>query len=370
MTSSGTPRFEIHPDRLIHIDTPEAIERYREALVSSTALGMDTEFVRERTFYPLPGLLQFSDGDSIWLLDPVQLDGDPGLGGLLAELMGNDAQVKILHSVGEDLEIIDMVCGQLPEPLFDTQIAAAMLGWPLQLRYETLAAELVDASFPGGLGRNNWRRRPLPAEWLEYAANDVIALPEMHQRLSERLEAAGRLAWHREDCRRLVEQARATVDPIGRIRGAERLDDAALARLATLARWRDAQARERDLPRAFVVPDPALLELARRNPADPAALERIDAFRAGQARRFGKQILELLEQPDTAFVRPNELHPLDVEQRERIRALQDQVRETAERLGIEPALIASKRELTRIVQGTRPDWLDGWRGEFLDPGTV
>lgn len=370
MTSPVNARFEIKPDRLIHVDTTESIERHRDALVSSTELGMDTEFVRERTFFPQPGLLQFSDGETIWLLDPVQLEGDPGLAGLLADLMQNESQVKILHSVGEDLEVIDLVCGQLPEPLFDTQIAAAMLGWPLQLRYETLAAELVGASFPGGLGRNNWRRRPLPDEWLEYAANDVIALPEMHAQFTERLEEKGRLEWHREDCRRLVAQARADVDPITRIRGAERLDDAALTRLATLARWRDAQARERDLPRAFVVPDPALLELARRNPSELAALERIDSFRPGQARRFGKQILELLAQPDTDFVRPDELHPLEVEQRDRVRALQDRVGEAAAQLGVEPALIASKRELTRIVQGVRPDWLDGWRGEFLQPGEV
>lgn len=344
---------------------PESLAAFLEVAAQRPRLGIDTEFVRERTFFPQPGLLQVSDGDTVWLIDPLAFDEDPGFRSGLAEWMSDAGRVKILHSVGEDFEVLELLCGEIPAPLFDTQIAAAMLGKPLQLKYETLAEEVLGVEFPGGLGRNNWLRRPLPDAWLDYAAHDVIALPALEQSLSAGLEAAGRLHWHTEDCARKVAQARETVDPVLRIRGAERLEDDALARLATLARWRDGQARERNLPRTFIAPDPALLEMARRNPKDADDLLGIDAFKPGQARRFGRELVACCGQPATDWIRPASFRPLEREERAEVKRLQDIVRDCAEALEVDPALVASKRELERIVRGERPEWLDGWRGEVL-----
>ncbi len=347
------------------IDEFAALEAHATEIEACSTLGIDTEFVRERTFFPQPGLLQVSDGNAVWLIDPVALGGDEKFVDRLAEWMRNPARVKILHSVGEDFEVIERICGTLPEPLFDTQIAAAMLGLPLQLKYETLAEERLGVAFPGGLGRNNWLRRPLPEAWMAYAAHDVIGLPELMDRLSDGLVRADRLDWHREDCARLVERARRPTDPLTRIRGADRLDDDALARLDRLARWRDDEARRRDLPRTFVAADPALLEIARRNPTDPSGLDGIDKLKPGAARRFGPALIECCRTPNAEFSRPPELQPLSRDDRDAVAELQKTVRAHAEALDVDPALLASKRELTRIVRGERPDWLDGWRGDLF-----
>ncbi len=347
------------------VDDPASLDAFLQALEGVSALGFDTEFVRERTFLPQPGLIQVSDGQAVWLLDPLALGDDPGFREALAAWMADPGRVKILHSVGEDFEVFDRVCGEIPDPLFDTQVAAALLGKPLQLKYETLAEELLGVQFPGGLGRNNWLRRPLPEPWLDYAAHDVIALPALKNELTERLVAADRLDWHAEECARRVAQARQPVDSLLRIRGAERLDDEGLARLVTLAEWRDAQARERDLPRTFVVPDPALLEIARRNPTVPEDLQAIDALKPGAARRFGADLVACCRRPAEDWTRPAALQPLDREARAEVKRMQALVRERAETLDVDAALLASKRELERIVRGERPDWLDGWRGRQL-----
>jgi len=349
------------------LSEPHHVWHHAERILQTGLLGVDTEFVRERTYFPRPGLLQFSDGKQAWLVDPVALAGQRCLQSLVSEIMTSDGITKILHSTGEDLEILDLIGQAQPNPLFDTQRAAALLGWPLQIRYELLANELLGAEFPGGLGRNDWCRRPLPNAWLEYAANDVIALPDMHDALSERLLRLERLAWLIEDCRRIVERSNDAIDPLVRIKGAARLSDLELERLDRLSQWRETQARRRDLPRGFVAADPVLLELARMESPDEKALNRLATGR----QRLGKQdraaIVEVLQQAPRDFSRPPELAPLTREQSARIKALQVRVRGVADELGIEPAVLASRRDLTRRVQGLPCPWLDGWRGELLGP---
>ncbi|MDX1625567.1 MAG: HRDC domain-containing protein [Wenzhouxiangellaceae bacterium] len=348
------------------VEDERGLEDFRAAVADARRLAIDTEFVRERTFYPVPGLVQIGDGERAWLLDPVVLGTDGALSEALADLLADARVEKIMHSVGEDLEVLDLICGQLPDPLFDTQIAAAMLGWPLQLRYETLVGDVLGLDLPGGLGRNDWTRRPLPSEWVRYAAHDVIALPALRDALAERLDDAGRLDWLREDCRRLVETGRSVPDALVRIKGAAGLDDAALARLERMAEWRDEQARTRDLPRGFVVPDAALLAIARSAPATVDELAAVDGLKPGVAKRFGRALLSSAESAASAALeRPPELHPLTGEQKARIRELQNRVRNVADDLGIEPPLIASRRDLTRLVQRGRAEWLAGWRADVL-----
>lgn len=334
-----------------------------EALRLADVVGLDTEFVRERTYYPRPGLIQVSDGRQVWLLDPIALPEMPELGTVLAD---RDI-VKVLHSVGEDLAVLEQVASQLPGPLFDTQVAAALLGYPLQLRYEHLVAECFGVELPGGKARNDWCRRPLPLELLEYAAQDVIWLPGLCRRLSGELVAAGRLDWLEEDCARLIRQAAGDSEaaPLVRVKGAGRLDNAALALLQALAEWREHQARERDLPRRFVLDDPALIELAvvaAERGADPA----IATLPPRQQKRYRASLERVLDGVDLeGFERPAALDPLTPAQRERLKEMQQEIRTAAGELGIEPALIASRRELTRLLHGERPDWLDGWRGTVL-----
>lgn len=330
----------------------------------ASALGLDTEFVRERTFYPRPGLIQVSDGESIWLLDPVGQDRFPCFG----EILDNRNIIKILHSVGEDLEVFRILTGCLPDPLFDTQIAAAMLGLPLQFRYEKLVEHCFGVELPGGQARSDWCRRPLSRTLLDYAAQDVIWLESLRESLTEALEQADRLAWHQEDCARLIERARQPESgpAVLRVKGAGRLDDQALGWLERLSEWREQEARRRDLPRSFVLRDESMLELASSGGQAQAVDQAMGRLPPPAQRRHGERLREMLSGPAPASVdRPAELVELDADQRAAIKQAQAEVRALAESLQIDPALIASKRELTKLVRGESPDWMAGWRGELL-----
>ena len=331
---------------------------------SASVIGLDTEFVREKTFRARPGLVQISDAHQVWLADAVALPHMPAL----ADLLSDTSKTKVLHSVGEDLEVLQQLTGALPEPLFDTQIAAAMLGLPLQYRHESLVEEIFGVHLPGGKARNDWCRRPLAPDLLEYAAQDVIWLPALHDHLSEQLDQHNRLKWLEEDCRRIVEDTRCGAAPpaLSRIKGAGRLPDEVLAILQPLSDWREAQAAERDLPRRFVLSDEALIELASSSLKNGAA-QAVSMLKPGMRQRHGDRLVEMIETGDTdAFQRPAWLNALDNDQRECLKQAQQAVRELAEELNLDPALIASKKELIRVIRGERPEWLNGWRGVVLE----
>ncbi|NEZ04220.1 ribonuclease D [Wenzhouxiangella sp. XN201] len=340
-----------------------ALERAADCWDAHQALGIDTEFVRERTFHARPGLIQISSGDQAWLLDPVALPRMPRLGRMLA-----DANVtKVLHSVGEDLDVLYAVGGVWPQPLFDTQVAAAMIGMPLQCRYENLVEAAFGVELAGGKARSDWCRRPLTAGLLRYAAEDVVWLPDLKFCLEQALERVGRLDWHREDCNRIVEAARAgdTTPPLSRVKGAGRLETRELAVLNALADWRETAARQRDLPRRFVLSDETLIEMARST-AGEGPDQAIEALGERQRRRHEVELRDLLASVDaSAFERPPWLDPLTPAQRTQLKQAQQVVRGLAAELGIDAAVIASKKELTRLIRGERPDWLDGWRGTLL-----
>jgi ribonuclease D len=352
----------VHEARMIgpETDLAQPVSLWSQA----TTLGLDTEFVRERTFYPRPGLVQLSDGKAVWLLDPIGRDDFPCFG----DILNNRNIIKILHSVGEDLEIFSLLTGTLPDPLFDTQIAAAMLGMPLQCRYENLVEQTFGVHLPGGQARSDWCRRPLAETLLHYAAQDVIWLPRLQEELGAALEGAGRLDWLEEDCRRLVQRASASdeASPLLRVKGAGRLDDQALAWLEQLAGWREGLARKRDLPRGFVVRDEVLINLAACA-HDPSARDQaLDTLPQPVKRHYAKELKALLEGNTPGdFIRPPELIAPDAEQRQALKQAQAAVRQIADEMAIDPALIASKRELAKLIRGDNPDWMNGWRGEVL-----
>ncbi|AKS41644.1 ribonuclease D [Wenzhouxiangella marina] len=325
-------------------------------------IGLDTEFVRERTFYPRPGLIQIHDGQETWLIDPIGREDVTAL----TELMNDPDSIKVFHSVGEDLEIMQLVAGAVPSPLFDTQIAAAMLGFPLQCRYEVLVQECFGVELAGGQARSDWCKRPLSATLLHYAASDVVWLPELQALLEKALEKAGRLGWLQEDCQRLVDAARNGDEkvPLLRVKGAGRLDELGLGWLDRFSTWREQQCRKRDLPRSFVLRDEVLVDIAERA-ARGQTIEALDALPPRERRRYGNELEALLQDTPQPITRPLELIRLEPKQRDAIKAAQAEVRRIAEELGVDPALLASKRELTRLLFGERPDWADGWRGEWI-----
>lgn len=350
------------------LESSAQVARAAKAWRRVDVLAIDTEFVRERTYHADLGLVQISDGQSVWLLDPL---GDCTLPPL-KQLLEDPSITKLVHSPSEDLEVLLHTAGALPEPMVDTQLACAMLGQPLQLGYHKAVEWLLGLEIDKDQTRSNWCARPLKPAQLRYAALDVCVLPAMWAILRDRLRALDRLAWLTEDCARMLADAIRPAEPANawqRIRGNGGLDGRSLAVLAALAEWREGVARERNRPRGFIVPDTALIAIAAGKIRDHGQLDGIEALHPGVRRRQGpvltRLVGEALDAGTTLPVQPRATRA----QRNRLGRLRDAVATEATRLDVEPALLASRKELERLLfdglSEPFPGRLDGWRSDIL-----
>ncbi len=355
-------------DRPIMLESAAQVGRAAKAWRRASLLAVDTEFVRERTYYANLGLVQISDAQTVWLVDPL-LDGvlPP-----LAEMLSDPRITKLLHSPSEDLDVLQHAAGELPDPLIDSQLACALLGQPLQLGYHKAAEWLLDVPIDKDLTRSNWLARPIRPELLRYAALDVCVLPLMWDRLREQLDALGRLPWLEEDCARMLAEARTPLDPMDawqRIKGAGRLDGRGLAVLQALAAWREDCARERNRPRGFIVPDPVLVAIAREGMREPADLERLDDLHPRARQRYAKPIIDRVNRCHDEGRTLPEVPQAGPKERATLKAMRALVANAAEALGLEPTVLATKRDMEALLFSTKAGWLpprlQGWRREIV-----
>ena len=348
-------------------------ESQLESAVSSWAeaevLGVDTEFFRERTYRADLGLVQVYDGSQVWLADPVSAD----MRSCLIELLDKQTNKKVLHSCTEDLEVLFYQVGAIPNRLIDTQIACALMGQPLQMGYHHTVKWLFDVEIDKDQTRSNWMRRPLNDKQLRYAAMDVVFLPEMAALLEDRLEENGRHEWLSEEVDRLKVSSIKPTDPNTaylRFTRAGRLDQESIRILQALAEWREIKAMDRNLARGFVVPDITLLKLAHLKPTHIGQLTDIEGLHPKSRERNGKTFIRLIEQAvssDQEYEMPEELTNGQKKQLNRMRQC---VRDVATSLEIDPALLASKRELERLIRALSsekdiPERFTGWRKEII-----
>jgi ribonuclease D len=351
-----------HPNLL---ETPAQLEAAERAWSGSRVLGIDTEFVRERTYRADLGLVQISDGSSAWLWDPLQFESHAAI----TRLLENPQILKVLHSGSEDLEVMRHALDAIPEPLVDTQIACAMLGQPLQLAFQAAAKWLFGVDIDKEHTRSNWLKRPLAAGQLQYAAMDVVLLPMMLEELKPRLQAAGRWSWLEEDVARMQRNSELAVDADEawlRIGGAARLDEEGRRALRSLARWREQTAVARNRARGFVVSDAGLMELARLRPRTAADLRLIEQLHPRALARYGPDLLQMIESAAADRSAIQQIEPLSESQRRTINLMRKKVQTIARELDVDPALLASRRELEKLVRsaGNReaiPERFLGWR---------
>ena len=350
-------------------DPAELRERLQAA---PPRVGLDTEFVRERTWWPRLALVQLSLGDGSLLLADAQV---PGIPEALAPTLADGSVLKVMHSASEDLVALKRACGVVPTPLFDTQLAAGLCGIGAGLGYQRLVQDLLGVALPKGETRSDWMRRPLSPAQLEYAEDDVVHLFALHDALEAKLVALGRLDWLREDCARMV--ANAAGDELERwphlsLRAAQFLDEAGQHRLLRLLRWRDAHAREADKPRNWILDNELATALARKPPADQAALLRQLQATPKAPRSLAGAVWEALSTP-----LPDEsgAPPIRNEERDKgaLRALQDEVATLSAELGLPDGVLASRRWLQSLLErrarneGDWPGPLAGWRRALLEP---
>jgi ribonuclease D len=303
----------------------------------------------------------------IALIDALDLGNETPL----AVPLLDPARVKQVHAARQDIEALLPLTGKPLAPVFDTQQAAALLGFPAQVGYAELVRQLLGVELAKGHARTDWARRPLSPEQLAYAADDVRYLPELVTVLEDRLEAAGRRAWMTEESAQLGDISLYRVEPAEawrRLKGLERLDPEAFAAASALARWREQRAMDRDLPRGWVLPDVAIYDLAQSRPRTREALFAIESVPRGTAARAGDEILAVIHDSRDAqpVEEPEEMSRPGPAQVRQMKSLQQRLKAIAAELGIQPEILATRRELAAMIRGARQlPVLSGWRREVI-----
>ena len=277
-------------DVLCLVDQPALVE-FCTGLRGVSWLALDTEFIREQTYYPQLCLIQVASTDQIACIDPLAL---PSLDPLL-EVLYDPTVTKVLHAAYQDLEIFYYLRGAVPTPIFDTQLAASVLGYGNQVGYASLAQRMLGVELEKTHTRADWRRRPLPSAWLAYAADDVRHLQEIYLRQQVMLTERGGMEALAEDFAALADPVRYQPQPQEawrRIREHQRLRGVQRAVLRALAAWREEQAIRNDRPRRWILHDGPLLELARRMTDDWDGLAQIHGLPPATLRRHGSELLE------------------------------------------------------------------------------
>jgi ribonuclease D len=333
-------------------------------------LALDTEFMRERTYRPQLCLVQIATETDCVLIDPLAgLDLEP-----LHELLQDRSRLKILHAARQDLEVLYLAGGVVPGPLFDTQVAAALLGFPAQVGYAELVARQLGHSIDKGQTRTDWSRRPLTAAQLAYAADDVHHLLRLHDELQAALADRDRAGWVEDETATYENPALYQADPATawrRLKGLNRLRPQEQSAARALAEWRERRAIESDKPRGWILTDEALYAMATRMPDSIESLQALDALPGGVVRKRGEELLELLRTARTDDSLPALQPPRRPtnEEQAAAAAMLKLVRDAADVLGIPAEVLATRRDVEAIAFGhvsiDESPLLQGWRRQVL-----
>lgn len=338
-------------------------------------VALDTEFQRVETFYPIPGLIQLADDRTCYLIDPLEItDFTP-----LVELFSNTGVLKVLHAASEDLELFLKSLGVLPQPVFDTQVAAAFLDWGFSMGLQRLLEHALGVTMAKHETTSNWLQRPLTASQERYAALDVAYLPAICQQQMDGLEARGMLEWLRQESEAMLAQA-VDEDPDGwlyytRFSQMWTLPEYKIAALRDLTAWREQTCRERDVPRNRILRNQALLEIVNQWPQTGSELARVDDIKRAIIRTDGETILSFLR---TAKESAEKAPPLPIDRplpffwNKHIKRLKSIVRSRAAELGIAPEILLRKKELDALIRSglesgeyRLPEMITPWRREAV-----
>ncbi len=347
----------------IWIDEEADVRTLAERLATEASIAVDTEFLREKTFFPRLCLVQIAAGADIWCIDAIRASLDPLVPALTAA-----GTRKLIHAARQDLEALHLATRRVVSPVFDTQIAAGCVGFKPQAGYAELVQSLIGVSLEKAHTRADWSKRPLSAAQVAYAADDVRYLDEVARLLGEKLRALGREHWVLEDCAALEDVRLFEPDPAlawERVRGINQIEPRPRARAKALAVWRERIARERDRPRSWVLSDAAIFEIAHTNPATPAALSGLREIPPNYNSRFADGLLEALRAPAATGLDEDEsrreARPTDAEKalNNRLIAIVDQ---RAAELEISAEVLAPRGQIKALALGRRDvGALQGWR---------
>ncbi|PIX59264.1 MAG: ribonuclease D [Lysobacterales bacterium CG_4_10_14_3_um_filter_64_11] len=330
-------------------------------------VALDTEFIRERTFWAQLALVQLAVPGEIVLADPLA----PGICAVLGEFFARKGITWLMHAAGEDLQALRVSCGVVPEPLFDTQCAAALSGIGAGMSYQRLVEQVTGVALEKGETRSDWLRRPLSESQCRYAADDVRHLHAIHGDLSQRLAGLRRADWLAQECARQVANEldqQPEPRPHLALRSAQGLSGDGQWRLCRLLHWREVQARASDRPRTWILDNELAATLARLSAHERGEFDHALDNHPKAPRKLRESLWAVVADPlpvPADFVLASVQGPGD---RDRLHRLQAAIKHESERLGLPEGVLASRRLLeARMQHGRWPADTARWRLAILEP---
>ena len=363
------------PTRRLLNSTAE-LEQICTKITAHGQVAVDTEFVWERTFYPNLGIVQLALNETeAWLLDMPALQGklEP-----LGKVLANPKIEKIIHDAKQDLTILRQATGFYPRHIFDTRLAAGFIGPSATLSLLDSCSLFADLTLNKGETRSDWLKRPLSEKQLEYALDDVLFLPLIRDQIMDQAKTLGRSEWIKTEMQ-LYDNPDIYDDPdteqvYTKVKGISRLHRRELAIICQLAAWRERKARSRNRPRRHIIPDEALVKIAQNAPRNFDSLKEKCGLSPRASQRYGEQLLQAVEK---GLKTPESNYPTATKRSrnpktaEKSRNLMEKITAIAKELNLDPALIATRKDIEKFLTSTDPKvrnsspLMQGWRFKLL-----
>jgi len=350
-----------------YIESAAELKALCTELQNSTWIGVDTEFMRERTYYPEPCLIQISADAGIACVDVLTIDDLAPL----KEILCRSDIVKLMHSCSQDLEIFHLLFDEIPPNIFDTQVAAAFLGKGDQVSYAALVEDICEVKLHKAHTRARWCNRPLSKEEILYAEDDVRYLSALQSSLTEALENRGRKEWFDAEMQAITNSSVFAINDSNawqRMNALQQMSGRQLAAAKALAGWRENLAQSRDKPRSWILADKVLLRIANSLPETKKELASVEEITDGFVKHQGERVLAIIKQSAEHNESDQPSGPGRPGAREK--ALKKELAiildAAAKKMDIPASLLGTRRDLTALIHGDRElALLQGWRAEIV-----
>jgi ribonuclease D len=348
-----------------YIDTNEQLADFCDRIRNAGYCAIDTEFVREKTYYPILSLIQIASEEYMACIDPLVIDNfEP-----LVSLIQDPNLVKVFHSPSQDLEILYQQFSLIPQPIFDTQLAAAVLGYDYQIGYADLVNQIIGVKLEKKHTRANWTRRPLSQDEIDYAMDDVRYLVPVFQTLKTELEDKKRNAWIEKDLLAMtaISNFQIEVDDLWqRLKGVQKLKGVELQIARYLCRWREKLAQQKNLPRRWIVKDDLLIDVARLKPSKMDDFDSIRDVNEKFIQRHGDTLLQIVataqNTPASEWPQQAAKQSLSTHQQALGDCLMALCRVIAEDNQVALATLATRKDIDSLITNRKNSRLSqGWR---------
>ncbi len=351
----------------IYIDTDTDLQQFCQQLNHDKWVALDTEFIREKTYYPELSLIQIAGNKDIACIDPYKIKNFSPL----IALFNNKNIVKIFHSPSQDLELFAHVFKTVPQNIFDTQLAASLLGIGNQIGYADLVNKLCKVQLDKKHTRTDWSHRPLSQSELDYALNDVRYLGHIYHTLTKKLIATERLNWLSQDFKQMSDITHYQTpwnNLWKKLKGAQKLKGNELNYADQLCQWREKQAQQKNLPKRWIIKDEDIIDLARLKPTEPAHFKAIRTLGERFIKQHGNTLIKLLKNADNIdeALKPKHEKFKSLSDNQQIKAdcLMAICRRCAAKNDIAMASLTSKKDIDKMILGKETKLLSGWRFEM------